>query len=141
MKNISQYVMYLLVAIGAIVFVAGLAMGDPEDSRTWSAYNPMLIATYIYFGITLITALIASFYSAALKPESIKQTLIGFGAITLVFVISYALADDSVPEKYASSVSNSSSKLSGTGLYAFYILFFVAIASIVITSVLNLVKK
>ena len=101
----------------------------------------MLTAMYVYSGIAIVLALLAAVYTAAVKPENIKKSGIGIGAMIVVLIISYAMADGSVPEKYVDTVSSSASKWSGAGLYAFYILFFVAIASIVVTGVMNMIKK
>ena len=123
--------MYALIAVGAITFLMSFS----------GSYEPMLTAMYVYSGIAIVLALLAAVYTAAVKPENIKKSGIGIGAMIVVLIISYAMADGSVPEKYVDTVSSSASKWSGAGLYAFYILFFVAIASIVVTGVMNMIKK
>lgn len=123
--------MYVLIALGVIVFIMSFS----------GSYDAMLFYMYILFGLGVLAAVASAFFTAAVKPENLKQTGIGIGAMLLVVIISYAMADDSVPAKYADTVSASASKWSGAGLYAFYILFIGAIASIVITRVLSIVKK
>jgi hypothetical protein len=131
MNNISQYIMYVLMVVGIITFF----MAFNEQ------YDAMLYYTYILFAVSTLAAVVAAFFSAAAKPESIKSSAIGFGSLALVLIVSYILASDEVPAKYASTVSPFMSKLSGAGLYAFYILFVLAVASIVLSGVTKLIKK
>ena len=130
MKNISQYIMFALIAAGVVVFLMAFS----------GSYDAMIYYTYILFGVSTVLALIAAVLSMVVKPETIKSTMIGVGAMLLVFGISYGLASDEVLPKYG-EVSPLTSRLSGAGLYAFYILFFAAFAAIVFSGVMKLVKK
>ena len=71
------------------------------------------------------------------------SVLYGVIAFALVFVISYALADDvlvSASPKLLEQTTSSEIKLVDMGIYSFLILFFVAIGSIVWAEVSNILK-
>jgi hypothetical protein len=51
------------------------------------------------------------------------------------------MADGEIIKGYPETTTDISSKWSGTGLYMFYILFVGAVGSIVVTSIMGLIKK
>ena len=75
------------------------------------------------------------------KPSSLKGSLIGIAAMLVVFIISYVMADGEILKDYPETTTETSSKWSGAGLYMFYILFVGAGGSIVVTSIMGLIKK
>ena len=88
----------------------------------------------------IVAALAGSVISAMTKPDSIKGTAIGLGAMLVVIALSYVLADGTVEPMYGDDITETSSKWSGAGLYAFYILFVLAVIAIVYSSVSRLMK-
>jgi len=94
---------------------------------------------YIFTGICLVVALASAVLNIINKPSTIKTSGLGLGAFLLVFVIAYILASDEVME-YHGELSNTTSKLSGTGLYMFYILIVAAAGAIVFSAVSKLFK-
>ena len=140
MKNISQYVMYALNAIGIVVFIMALGV-DAELPDTYEKAGPIIYTVYAILAATIFFALAAAVNSSIIKPETLKGAAIGIGSLGAVLIISYIMATDMVPEAYSSTLTASTSKMSGASLYAFYILFSLAIVSIIVTEVMNMVKK
>lgn len=128
--KLPTYIMFALMIIGVITFM--MVFSDNYDS--------ILYIVYAYFGIALIAAVGSSLYNVALNPKNLKGSLIGLGALVVVLGTSYVLASDVVLETYGEGVTPMVSKLSDAGLIAFYILFVVAIGSIVFSAVSRLVK-
>jgi hypothetical protein len=129
-SKISQYVMYALMLIGVIA----LLMVNAES------YDAILYVTYGYCFICVLAAIGASVAGIAANPKQVKGVLIGVVSVAVVFGVSYALATDEVLPNYGEGITPSTSRLSGMGLYAFYILFFGAILSILYSSVARFFK-
>ena len=140
MKNISQYVMYALNAIGIVVFIIALGV-DKDITDSFQKADPIIYSVYAILALAIAIALGAAVNASIIKPETLKGAAIGIGSLGVVLVISYALGSDFVPEEYADRLTASTSKVSGASLYAFYILFSLAVVSILVTEVMNMVKK
>ncbi len=132
MEKISSITLYVLLALGALVFLLGVA-GE--------SYEPMIFVAYIFSIVAAGGALVSAALGAAAKPESIKGAAIGIGAMVLVLGISYAMADGTVLEYYPEGTTESATKLSGAGLYALYILTFLAVASVLYSGVARYIKR
>ena len=131
MKNVSQYVMIALLVIGVITFLMSVVSGN---------HDPMLYYSYILSIGVVGVAILGSIYGIITNPAGMKGGAIGIGSLVAILGISYGMATDAVPTKYAETLTASASKLSGAGLYAVYILLALAILSIVFSSVSKLVK-
>ena len=130
-EKLPRYLMYALIVVSVIVFF----MAVQQES-----YDPMIYYSYVLFGITAGLSVLAAIMSAVMKPQTIKGAVIGIVGLGAVFGISYGLADDSVAPKFADSITSTVSKLTGTGLYALYILFALAILSILFSSVIKSIR-
>lgn len=141
-KKISQYVLIVLVALGVILSLYGLIMGDADPLEENTApYTPMIVFTYILFIIAILTLLWGSVMFVVTQPHKLKSMLISIGAFLAVLAISYVLADDIIyVDNYPEDTTATVSKMVGFGLYAFYILFIGAIGSIVFSTVSKLFK-
>lgn len=132
MEKISSIILYVLLALGALVFLLGV-VGE--------SYEPMIYVAYIFSIVAAGGALVSAGLGAAAKPESIKGAAMGIGAMVLVLGISYAMADGSVLEYYPEGTTESATKLSGAGLYALYILTFLAVASVLYSGLARYIKR
>ena len=132
MEKIRSLTLYVLLALGALVFLLGVAGEN---------YEPMIYVTYIFSIIAAGGALVSAAMGAAAKPESIKGAAIGIGAMVLVLGISYAMADGSLMNYYPKDTTETASKLSGAGLYALYILTFLAVASVLYSGLARYIKR
>ncbi|RMG81125.1 MAG: hypothetical protein D6707_05270 [Bacteroidetes bacterium] len=130
-EKLPRYLMYALIVIAVIVFFMAVQQEN---------YEPMIYYSYVLFGLTAGLAVLAAIMSAVMKPQTIKGAVIGIVGLGAVLGISYGLADDKVAPKFAETVTPTVSKLTGTGLYALYILFALAILSIIFSSVIKSVR-
>ncbi len=96
---------------------------------------------YALFGIGTLSAIVFPLINMAKNPKGAKSAFIGFGALLLIFIISYALADDTMTDKYAKFISGpEASKRVSMGLIAFYILAVIAILTTVLSGFTKLFK-
>lgn len=128
--TLPKIIMFALMAIGILSFVMVF---------TSESYDFMIYVMYAFFGICCVVSVLAALAGTASNPKGIKGTLIGFIALAAVLGVSYVMASGEVLESYG-NVSETSSKLSGAGLYAFYILFGISVVTIIGSSVKNLIK-
>ena len=129
MEKISSIILYVLLALGALVFLLGV-VGD--------SYEPMIYVAYIFSLLAAGGALVSAGLGAAAKPESIKGAAMGIGAMVLILGISYVLADGTVLNYYPEGTTESATKLSGAGLY---ILTFLAVASVLYSGLARYIKR
>lgn len=132
MEKLSSIILYVLLALGALVFLLGVVGGS---------YEPMIFMAYIFSFIAAGGALVSAGLGAAAKPESIKGAAVGIGAMVLILGISYVLADGTVLEYYPEGTTESATKLSDAGLYALYILTFLAVASVLYSGLARYIKR
>lgn len=129
MAKIPQYLMYALMAIGVIVFIQSLN----------ESYDGILYVSYIFFGVCILAAAVASVAGMLANPKSIKGALGGLVGMGAILGISYGMASDKVYAHYG-AIEPSTVKLSGMGLYALYILFSLAVLAILGSAITKLVK-
>lgn len=113
---------------------------EQSDCIDCGVVGSFLGLSYILLILAVLAALGGSVMQAIMNPGKLKGSLIGLGGMILVFVISYVLADTTVEPYYASDITETASKLSGAGLYAFYILFILAVLSIASSSLTRFIK-
>ena len=134
----------LTVAIAVISLIAlslwVLITKDGEDSAA--------IGIMIYFGEILVfgagaIAIILSLKNIASNPAKIKVAGIALAALLVILGISYGLSSgqEVLNETGEQMVSESGSKLVGTGLRVFYILIIVALGAMVYSGVKKALNK
>lgn len=103
--------------------------------------DPMLILTYIVFGIVVV--LVLFYVLKGLFQGNIKSTLISVGLFAAVVIISYLIAGGGAvyDRNGVQVISDSGSKWVDTGLYLFYILGAVAILSMMLSGARKLFTK
>ena len=135
--------MYAFVAIGVILMIMTMSSGlTPEQSNCedCGAVGSFIGLSYILLVIAIVAALGGAVLQSIMNPGKIKGTLIGIVGMLVVIVISYLMADGTVEPYYVNDVSETASKWSGAGLYAFYILFLLSVAAIIYSSVSRFFK-
>lgn len=90
-----------------------------------------LFLAYILIGLCAVLAVLMPLIKSLDDPSSLKKSAIGVGALIVVFVVGYVIADGTPYDKADAGTS----KMVGAGLYAFYILVFGAIFGIVYTEI------
>lgn len=94
-----------------------------------------LIAGYILIGLCALMAIIMPLIQSFSDPKSLAKSGAGIGALLVVFLIAYGLADPN-----AEGASVGTSKIVGAGLLTMYISIFIALAGIFYTEISKLIK-
>jgi len=100
-----------------------------------------LYSTYFLFLVAVAAAVVFPLLHVIKDPKGIVRSLIGVGALVVVFVICYVLSGAEVTAKYtALGVGESGSKLIGAGLMMFYVALVAAIVGIIYSEVAKALK-
>lgn len=131
LHKILKIVAIILSVIGAALALTIIA-GDGDTAESMS--GNMLAVAYVV--LALVLALVVIFVIKGLFSGSIKRTLMSVGAFLAIILISYILSsgtdlDLTQFNKKGLGITEAISKNVGTGLIAFYILAFLAIASMI----------
>jgi hypothetical protein len=135
--------MFVIIAIGVILMVMTMSSGltpEQSDCTDCGAVGSFIGLSYILLIVAVVAALGGAVIQAIMNPSKLKGSFIGVGVMLAVLVLSYVLADSTVEPYYIGGISESTSKLSGAGLYAFYILFVLAVLSIAYSSISRMLK-
>lgn len=148
-STLSKYISIGLTALLLIsVVVAALFYlgGDTDEMSGVPKFtDPVIYLTYIYFIIAAVMAIAFPIISIVTNIKSALSAIIGIGIIGVILVIGYFMSDGTLiemPSTYSGGDNNPTTlKLTDTGLFALYILLFISILGILVTSVLNMFKK
>jgi len=105
--------------------------------------EPLIYIAYLFVIIGAIFSIAFPIYQLISNPKGALNTLIGLVILGIIVIIAYSMASDQVMHiiGYEGTDNNPSTlKTVGTGLITTYILFFLSLASIVITEIYNTVK-
>lgn len=94
-----------------------------------------LWASYILVVLCALAAIVIPMVQSFGDPQSLVKSGIGLGALVVVFLIGYILADSN-----SVGATELESKLAGGGIISMYIFFFIAVAGIVYTEISKLIK-
>ncbi len=130
-EKISSMVLYLLLIIGVIVFIG---------SVWFEGYNAMLMTSYIFMFVGVLLGVVAFAAGLAAKPHTIKNMLIGVGAMALIVVLGYVLSSGERLDSYPAEVTDTAIRWSGAGLWILYILTGLSVLSIVYAGVSRITK-
>jgi hypothetical protein len=96
---------------------------------------------YILISLAIASAVVLPLVNAAKSPGSFKKSLIGVGAMVVLFVVSYALTGSDVTiQQKAAGVTENTSKLIGAGLTMFYLVFVVAVVGMIYSEIHKALK-
>ncbi len=144
MHRIVKILAAIFGVLGVVFLFLILAKGDQTikdqyfaDGST-STIDPMYIIGVIMLVVTTLIVLV--FALKGLATGDIKKTLITLGLFVGVVLISYLLADGGTVTANGQTYGPSVTKWVGAGLYAFYILGFVAVASMLWSGLTKLKK-
>ncbi len=134
----------LVLAVVGIIFGLLITIGDLETLREpGSMIDNMMYVAYVIFAIAILLVLV--YVIKGLFSGNIKKTLLSLGVFVGIILISYLMASgtnlDLTPfiEK-GQDITESTSKKVGAGLYTFYALAILAIATIALSGIKKLVK-
>lgn len=135
--------MFVFITIGVVLMVMTMSdfnkSGEEYMCESCWPTNAFIVLSYILLGLAALAAVGGAIMGAVQHPKKIKGSLIGIGVLALVVVVSYLLASDEVLESYG-DITATTSRLSGAGLYAFYILFAGSILAIIYSSISRALK-
>ena len=138
--DLHKILKYVALALGVIGTLLALLIMSGSDGMI----DNMLYVTYLVLAIVI--ALILIYVFKGLFAGNIKKTLTTVGLFLGVILISYLISSgtdlnlDKLNEK-GLGVTETVSKNVGAGLYAFYFLMVIAIASIFLSGARKLFKK
>ena len=141
LHKIFKIVALVLGLAGVVLWGMLVAKGDEAVVASGGeGLDPFLYVAYITFAILLV--LVVLFVLKGLASGDIKKTLMSVGAFVLIFVVSYVMAEgvESLTRD-GEVVTAQTSKLIGTGLYAFYIMAILAIIAMVFSGVKKLTTR
>ena len=138
--DLHKILKYVALALGVIGTLLALLIMSGSDGMI----DNMLYVTYLVLAIVI--ALILIYVIKGLFAGNIKKTLTTVGLFLAVILISYLISSgtdlnlDKLNEK-GLGVTETVSKNVGAGLYAFYFLMVIAMASIFLSGAKKLFKK
>lgn len=142
LHKIFKIIALLLGLAGVVFWFLLVSKGDDYVKMTGEGVSPMLYTGYIIMAIVVI--MVVLFVVTGVMAGNVKKTLMSVGAFLAVVMIAYALASGStegLPLVNNEVVSEGTSRMVGTGLIAFYILAFGAIASMLFSGVKKVTTK
>jgi phosphatidylserine synthase len=132
--QITRIASFALMIVGVILLLLTFIQGD-------SAVGFFIQWGYLCFGIATVAAIVFSLLNLFKDSTKARNTLIGIGALLVVFVIAYLMSSGA---DYASfkgfDITEGTSRLVSTGLNAFYIFFILAVVSILYTEANKILK-
>ncbi|NJM80256.1 MAG: hypothetical protein HC854_12730 [Flavobacterium sp.] len=129
LHKITKIAMIIIAVISAVFL--GALMGSSDDAANNKWISPLINLSYIVFAVCLLIVLIFVLKNLFSNKETLKRALISVALFTGVLVISYLLAGSGDVKANGILYSGSTTKLVGAGLNAFYILFIIALGSMV----------
>ena len=134
----------LVLAVVGIIFGLLITMGDLETlGEPGSMIDNMMYVAYVVFAIAI--ALVLIYVIKGLFTGNIKKTLLSLGVFVGIILVSYLMASgtdlDLTPfiEK-GQDITETTSKNVGAGLYTFYALAVLAIATMALSGIKKIVK-
>ena len=144
MDNIIKKVFYavsvILILIATFYQIAVLYQGD--DLVTESVLNGYFYIAYIAFGISFVLALLFPVIQIFSNPKGAIRTLIILAAAVVLWFVAKGLATNTfTPEELElKKITAETSVMVGAGLIYTYVIFGLAILSIIYASISNLFK-
>lgn len=146
-QNIIKIISAVLGVLGIIFLFRVIGTGDEEIKMAamegdYSTVSPIVSLAQIILVITVVVTLVFSLLNLATDGKKLKKSLIMVGCFVLVIAIGYALSTgQEVPLKDGEVLSASGSRWVETGLRVFYILAFLAIASMLFSGVKKILNR
>jgi hypothetical protein len=149
LSRLLTILMWVILAVSAVLIVSMMVniSENKADPVMGGWINTNLIWSYILLAAGAGIALLAGILQMVSDLGAAKKGLISLGAIALVAVVAYSLATDAIPQfigvdKFIAdgTLTPSIAKMVDAGLIATYLLFGIAILSIVWSSVSQIFK-
>ncbi len=156
LHKIIKYAALAIALVAGVFFIYVLSVGDTaiQSDTTGEFQNstivPLIYLTYVILAFIVLLVLVFVFKNLFSSPAVLKKSLISVGLLAVVCVIAYVIADNGVTNPMTQkpfmlddgeALSAGSSQLIGASIYAFYILAFLAVASILWSGISKLLNK
>jgi len=132
--NITRWILIVLLAVSVIpgvMFYLGAL-----DTEVFLNIAKLLLL------VAAIIMVISPVYGIITNPQNIIKLLISIAVIVVVVIVGYSIAGDAVTEtqdiKYG--LTQTASKMVGTGLYVTYIAFGLTVLALLYSSVIKIFK-
>ncbi len=94
-----------------------------------------LIAAYVLIVLCALAAILIPLIQSFSDPKTLVKSAIGLGAVVVVFLIGFALADSNTE-----GTTETTSKMVGAGIISMYIFILLALAGILFTEISKIFK-
>jgi len=132
--NITRWILIVLLAVSVIPGVM-FYLGALDTEVFLNIAKLLLI-------VAAIIMVISPVYGIVTNPQNIIKLLISLAVIVVVVIVGYSIAGDAVTEtqdvKYG--LTQTASKMVGTGLYVTYIAFGLTVLALLYSSVIKIFK-
>jgi hypothetical protein len=100
-----------------------------------------LYLSFILLGLATAAAVLLPLINAVKHPAGLVKSLIGVGALVVLFIVSYSLSGSELSAKaVALGVDESGSKMIGAGLILFYLVFVISVVGVVYSEINKALK-
>ncbi len=149
LSKILTIVLWVILAVSAVLIVSMMSniTENSADPVMGGWINTNLVWAYILLLIGAGIALLSGIYQMVTDLAAAKKGLLAIAAFVVVALAAYMLSNDTLPkfigvERFIAdgTLTPQISRLVDTGLYATYILFGLAILSIVWSSISKAIK-
>lgn len=142
--GLYKIVKYLAFALGIVGAIFALMIMAGDEGTADSMGGNVLYITYAVLGLAILLVLI--YVIKGLFAGNIKKTLVTVGIFAAIVIISFAMSSgtdlDLTPfTSKGADITESTSKNVGAGLYTFYFLAVLAIASMLFSGVKKILNK
>jgi hypothetical protein len=149
LSRLLTILMWVIIAVSAVLVVSLMVniSENKADPVMGGWINTNLVWAYILLAAGTGIALLAGIFHMISDIGAAKKGLISLVAVAVLAVVAYSLASDEIPQFIgvdrfidAGTLTSNVAKLVDTGLIATYLLFGLAILSIVWSSVSQIFK-
>jgi glucan phosphoethanolaminetransferase (alkaline phosphatase superfamily) len=153
LHKVLKYAVVGLCLIAAVFFFYTVSVGDEAikmdtDGVQAVTLSPMMFLTYIIMFIAVALVVIFLVKNLLSSPKKLKSAGIAIGIAVIIIGVSYAFSNGNDADMFNELVdtgddplTSGESKVIGASLITFYIVGFLAVASIAWTGVSKLLKK
>ncbi len=146
-QNIIKIISAIFSVLGAIFLLRIMSTGDDQikmdaSMGDFSVVTPLILLAIAILTIAVLVTVVFSLRGLASDMTKVKKFLITTGLFIVTVAISFAVSDGmETPLKDGEILSANGSRWVETGIRVFYILTFVAFASMIFSSVKRIISK
>ena len=146
-QNIIKIISAIFSVLGAIFLLRIMSTGDDQikmdaSMGDFSVVTPLILLAIAILTIAVLVTVVFSLRGLASDMTKVKKFLITTGLFIVTVAISFTVSDGmETPLKDGEILSANGSRWVETGIRVFYILTFVAFASMIFSSVKRIISK